>query len=313
MVTAPKRMPPRRAVGRSGAVASRCCTRRELAGAHAPEPRRRRRFASTDAFVDRNRAAADCGGAFVALIAVTWFAGIFPRRAVDGAASASATNAVAHTSPPPASRPVTRLETPAVESTGSPTTGVTPVPKPVPDERLRQCPRFRRPRRRSRLGGRTRTAPSKRLDDLRTLALTQAQTGARAEALTHRDRGPADRLQRSGPEKPRRFIAARCTSECAARARGRHRIERRGQCGGTVPTGPEERARRPSGCSAQADWTPQHAGSGEPPISSTQLRPSPGKRQSRKRPRPSGAASRRPTLCRRRRRRPAESIRPQRR
>jgi hypothetical protein len=123
--------------------------------------------------------------ALVALITATWFAGVFKRRAVDvGSNSPQRQAPVELTSPPPASRPSAPPETPALESTRAPITGVT-VPKPMPGGAPPVVPAVpaaspNEPAERPA----TRLAPSKRLDDLRTLALSQAQTGARAEALT---------------------------------------------------------------------------------------------------------------------------------
>jgi uncharacterized caspase-like protein len=123
--------------------------------------------------------------ALVALIAATWFAGIFPRRAVDAGSGPPRRQApVAHTSPPPTTRPSARPEPPALESTSAPTTGVT-VPEPAPEGAppvVAAAPEASPKEPAERLA--TRPAPSRRLDDLRTLALRQAQTGARAEALT---------------------------------------------------------------------------------------------------------------------------------
>jgi len=158
--------------------------------ASSPEPRN----ASLDPVVDSDPPTARStatgrlligAAALVALIAATWFAGVFPRRGVDAGSSPPRGQApLTHTSPPPAPLPSARPEPPALESTSAPTTGVT-VPKPVRDGAppvvaavLEASPKEPA----EKLA--TRQVPSKRLDDLRTLAFKQAQTGARAEALT---------------------------------------------------------------------------------------------------------------------------------
>src|SRR6185503_12560473 len=69
--------------------------------------------------------------------------------------------------------------------TGVPTTGVTPAPTPAPDEVpsvVAAVPEAAPKEPAEKLA--TRPVPSRRLDDLRTLALRQAQSGGRAEALT---------------------------------------------------------------------------------------------------------------------------------
>ena len=132
--------------------------------------------------------------ALVAVIAAAWLAGVVPRRVVDIVLrrSPQPQASVANISPPPGSSEAPQPKTPAVRPAGVSTTGVSPSPTPVsgaappvvvaPPETVPEKPTERPdlqkvpPKRGDDLG-------SKRLDDLRTLALSRAQTGARNEAL----------------------------------------------------------------------------------------------------------------------------------
>jgi len=120
--------------------------------------------------------------ALVAVIAAAWIAGVFPRRGGDivDRRSPQPQPSVATTSPTASASDAARPKTPAVEPAAASTAGVSPSPNATRDEAppvveppdLRKVP----PKRGDDLGAR-------RLDDLRTLALSRAQTGARREAL----------------------------------------------------------------------------------------------------------------------------------
>jgi hypothetical protein len=128
--------------------------------------------------------------ALVALIAAAWFAGgIIPRRVPEDIVVTDPRRPqapVATTSPAPSSPESPRPETPAVEQPNTRTTGVDPAPRPVPDEAPSRvavavvpaaAPKetVEKPD--------VKKGPSKRLDDLRALALSKAESGAPREAL----------------------------------------------------------------------------------------------------------------------------------
>ncbi len=124
--------------------------------------------------------------ALVAVIAAAWFAGLIPHRSSDDIAASGRRRPsppVATSSPAPSSeRP--RPRTPAVEQTGASTTGAGVAPTPVPNE----APPAAAPEPEIVAKAPVETVPlkkgaTKRLDDLRTLALSRAQSGAPREAL----------------------------------------------------------------------------------------------------------------------------------
>ena len=125
--------------------------------------------------------------ALVALIAAAWFAGLIPHRSSDDIAVSTRRRPgppVATSSPVPPSTERPRPRTPAVEQTGASTTGAGPAPTAVPNE----APPAAAPEPEVVAKAPIETLPlkkgaSKRLDDLRTLALSRAQSGAPREAL----------------------------------------------------------------------------------------------------------------------------------
>jgi hypothetical protein len=132
--------------------------------------------------------------ALVAVIAAAWLAGVLPRRVADIVFSRSLEPpaSVANTSPPAASSEAPQLNTSAVRPAGISTTGVSPSPKPAageapsvvaaPPEAVPEKPAAG-PDARMVPAKRGDDLASRRLDDLKTLALSRAQTGARSEAL----------------------------------------------------------------------------------------------------------------------------------
>ena len=127
--------------------------------------------------------------ALVALIAAAWFAGgIIPRRVPDDIIVTDprrpqAPVATASSAPSPSEAPPPR--TPAVERVPAPTTGVDALPKPVPDEAPPVVTAAPDPVPKETVGKPdVKKGPSKRLDDLRALALSKAESGAPREALT---------------------------------------------------------------------------------------------------------------------------------
>jgi len=127
--------------------------------------------------------------ALVALIAAAWFAGgIIPRRVPDDIVVTDRRRPqapIATVSPAPSSPESPGPRTPAVEQANIRTTGVDPTPKPVPDEAPplaavvpEAAPKGTAEKPDAKKG------PSKRLDDLRALALSKAESGAPREALT---------------------------------------------------------------------------------------------------------------------------------
>jgi hypothetical protein len=123
--------------------------------------------------------------ALVALIAAGWLAGLFPRQASHNIVNAGRPHVpVATTSPSPSPSEAQRPKKPAVEQAGAPTTGMAPFPKPVPDEALPVATAAPETVPKESLDGPdVKKGPSKRLDDLRALALSRAQSGAPREAL----------------------------------------------------------------------------------------------------------------------------------
>ncbi|HET6958299.1 MAG TPA: TIR domain-containing protein, partial [Vicinamibacterales bacterium] len=125
--------------------------------------------------------------ALIALIAAAWFAGLIPHRSSDDIAVSTRRRPgppVATSSPVPPSTERPRPRTPAVEQTGASTTGAGPAPTAVPNE----APPAAAPEPEIVAKAPIETLPlkkgaSKRLDDLRTLALSRAQSGAPREAL----------------------------------------------------------------------------------------------------------------------------------
>jgi Caspase domain/TIR domain len=125
--------------------------------------------------------------ALVAVIAASWFAGLIPHRSSDDIAVTSPRRpgpTVATTSPAPSSSERPRPMIPAVEQTGASTTGAGAAPTPVPNE----APPAARPEAETVAKNPIETLPvkkggAKRLDDLRTLALSRMQSGAPREAL----------------------------------------------------------------------------------------------------------------------------------
>ena len=140
--------------------------------------------------------------AVAAVLAAAGVAGVFPRRVgnIVFSRSPQPQASVANPSPPPESAEAPRPTTPA----GASTTGMSPSPKPASDEApaatVPEKP-AQRPDVRQVPEKRGDDLASKRLDDLRTLALRRAQTGARNEALNTATEGlridPGDPILKS--------------------------------------------------------------------------------------------------------------------
>ena len=149
--------------------------------------------------------------ALVAVIAAAWLAGVVPRRVGDIVLGRSPQSqaSVAKTSAPPAPSDAPP-KTPAVRPAGISTTGVSPSPKPAsgeaapvagaPPETVPEKP-AEGPDLRQVPARRGDDLATKRLADLRTLALRRAQTGARNEALNTATEGlridPGDPILKS--------------------------------------------------------------------------------------------------------------------
>jgi hypothetical protein len=123
--------------------------------------------------------------ALVVLIAVTWFAGVLPRRAFgEFGGRRPPRPSIETTSHAPSSSETPRPKTPAIEQAGASTIDAGPAPKPVPDK----APTVTPPGAETLPKNQAEKLPAKkgssrRLDDLRTLALNRFQSGAPREAL----------------------------------------------------------------------------------------------------------------------------------